>query len=1408
MKWRGMEKVFLSLIVCSNALLGGVGLAQAAEPVETSIESSAVSAVESNRASSVVISEFYAGGSNLASTDLIYKNDFVELFNPTSETIDLSGWSLQYADAKKTNWQSVPLQGSIMPYGFYLIALKDNSGPNAATLPAPDVSDTSLDLNNNKGKIALMRVTASGNAALPEAGHVVNYVCYGKASDLNADECPAGQPVAEAGQKNTLQRHVFNPLNPDAGLEAVDFPLSGNDWNTGEGALDFAKKSAGNPHNAATVALQRVYALSSQTVQMDSLTQVSSDRNTIRLDLVHGFLKAAPLYGTDYEIAGLPQGLAATATADAAGMTIEFTGEADGSVLLDSELSITLFDSIWAAEQPAAARPAELNVQTGSYTLQLKAAVEDPAIAGQTGAATSLRWNADRKGLAEENDSLVIELTSGTPRSGLLAPESYTLAGLPDGLESEAIGDAQNKTVTIQLKGVTAAPVFQTSELTVVLQPSAVQEAGRTASKPFAATIQSYVDDSTVRKEEMTSIIKQSNSYYMNAIMKAFKYSSETQGLNTFNFYRGTPELFYEDMGTSRMPLPASWSSLDSLKTWIEGDAHLQNVGVYNNGVFSGSDTNRKGETIFGLNDFDSAYIAPFYWDLLRMIPSLYMERDQGKAGSEMAMTTNADMRGVAGQFLDNYYKAMKDIAGGTLALNTELNAANVEPGFTKQLLEQSALIAREVNIADETSSSADGRAFKLTKKSGNKYWTLTPDARADFEQSWLSYAASVADGLPQEIKDNKNYFKIKDVVYRINQGNASIGSKRYNVLIEGPSANWEDDILLDVKEQFLPDMFQKTSNADLNLNGYMSEYAGNHAQRAVDAYRILSVKPEPFLGVMELDGQSLMVKAIPVSKNDYVDFLKDGAFGKQSDMADYLKYTAQAFALAHARSGESVSQESFAEQLTDAMNAEQWEAFKQQLIYVSESYYLQVKSDFGLMKTDLQAGNLLDIRHLKELTIREGSSDEGTVLNPAFTTMHPYPSYDEQWPNLAFELAVQPGTEFVTIAATAEDAKGLVAIGGQAAEEGKSVREIDVRELGQVTITVTARDQSTFTYTVTVNKQAEQDREDVAADKLALAVGYSQGDRIDHVTGNISLPQAGAHGTTVQWASSDSAVSISGATGIVTRPSFQTGDVKATLTATIKKGTATDTKVFELTVLKRQDTSGGGSNSGNQGGSGTGPQVTPSPSPTPAPTPGNGGNAGATPAPTPAPEVQAPPHLTDMEGHWAKTAVERAAGLGVIAGYTNGSFQPDKPVTRAEFIVMLARLSKWEPAKANSAFSDQDRVGGWAANAIAAAVERGVIAGYKDGSFRPNEAVTRAEMLVMLARSEKLAYDANATSGFSDDDAVPAWAKGAVGAGRQLGIIQGRGNNTFAPHESATRAEAAVLLLKLLDARPAASVE
>ena len=175
-------------------------------------------------------------------------------------------------------------------------------------------------------------------------------------------------------------------------------------------------------------------------------------------------------------------------------------------------------------------------------------------------------------------------------------------------------------------------------------------------------------------------------------------------------------------------------------------------------------------------------------------------------------------------------------------------------------------------------------------------------------------------------------------------------------------------------------------------------------------------------------------------------------------------------------------------------------------------------------------------------------------------------------------------------------------------------------------------------------------------------------------------------------------------------------------------------------------------------------------------------------------------PALLDIAGHWGEVYILEAVEKKLVQGYPDGTFRPDQPITRAEFLVMLVKALGLKGGEAALPFTDRDKIGPWAREAVAIAVQEGIVTGYADGTFRPDAYITRAEMAVMIARALGMAVGAEIRTAFADDQEIPAWAKGAVEALRQQGIIQGREGNRFSPRDTATRAEAAVMLLRMME--------
>ncbi|MFC5469010.1 S-layer homology domain-containing protein [Cohnella suwonensis] len=168
-----------------------------------------------------------------------------------------------------------------------------------------------------------------------------------------------------------------------------------------------------------------------------------------------------------------------------------------------------------------------------------------------------------------------------------------------------------------------------------------------------------------------------------------------------------------------------------------------------------------------------------------------------------------------------------------------------------------------------------------------------------------------------------------------------------------------------------------------------------------------------------------------------------------------------------------------------------------------------------------------------------------------------------------------------------------------------------------------------------------------------------------------------------------------------------------------------------------------------------------------------------------------------DIAGHWAEASIKQAVESRIASGYPDGTFKPNRTVTRAEFAVMLVNALKLQSEEAQLTFADAANIGAWAKKAVALAVKAGILKGYADGSFRPDAEITRAEMAAMIANALGHSADAQTTTGYSDDKDIPAWARAGVAYAKQSGIAQGKGDNRFAPQDRATRAEAVAVLLK-----------
>ncbi|MCK9477902.1 MAG: S-layer homology domain-containing protein [Firmicutes bacterium] len=175
---------------------------------------------------------------------------------------------------------------------------------------------------------------------------------------------------------------------------------------------------------------------------------------------------------------------------------------------------------------------------------------------------------------------------------------------------------------------------------------------------------------------------------------------------------------------------------------------------------------------------------------------------------------------------------------------------------------------------------------------------------------------------------------------------------------------------------------------------------------------------------------------------------------------------------------------------------------------------------------------------------------------------------------------------------------------------------------------------------------------------------------------------------------------------------------------------------------------------------------------------------------------------FSDLGGFdWAKSSIDNLVKKGVISGTSKSTYEPSRSITRAEFTKLIVSVFGFATDSHEVLFNDVSAED-WHFEFVTAAANAGVVTGYPEGGFQPGLSITRQEMAVMVLRSFKaigveLVQEGAKT--YADDNEIADWAKEAISTLSSIGILNGRGENIFAPTDNLTRAEAAVMTNSLL---------
>lgn len=201
---------------------------------------------------------------------------------------------------------------------------------------------------------------------------------------------------------------------------------------------------------------------------------------------------------------------------------------------------------------------------------------------------------------------------------------------------------------------------------------------------------------------------------------------------------------------------------------------------------------------------------------------------------------------------------------------------------------------------------------------------------------------------------------------------------------------------------------------------------------------------------------------------------------------------------------------------------------------------------------------------------------------------------------------------------------------------------------------------------------------------------------------------------------------------------------------------------------------------------------VTPTPTLTPTPTPTQ------TIVPV-APSPQAAIAFPDVpNSYWAYPFIAALSARGIIGGFPDGTFKPNEPVTRGQFAIQLQKAFTKPDQSPPKQFPD---VSANYATAVDKAVKSNFMTGYPDGTFRPEQQVSRVEAVSSMVKGLGTQIPANPEAvlqAYPDNAEVPAWARGSMAAAIQAGLLPGDPNSqSLNPRQAATRADIAGLVYK-----------
>ena len=313
---------------------------------------------------------------------------------------------------------------------------------------------------------------------------------------------------------------------------------------------------------------------------------------------------------------------------------------------------------------------------------------------------------------------------------------------------------------------------------------------------------------------------------------------------NPYAFFRGSNHIFWSDFAGDWQINRFGGSAFS--RTWLEGDAHVYNMGAY---------LNNSGNIAFGFDDYDDSLVADYQYDIWRFATSMVLD------AWENQHLDDKELNKAIQTFAKVYLKTISSYEQVDL-FSCSFNQENTCKPLSKFLEKTSKKYSRERMLKKWTEVSHEkDRTFRAIE---GKLSPADPTTRQAITDAFQDYLTTI----PKEFATvNELHNKILDVSERHGAGTGSVGLKRYYVLLRGNTDLAYDDIILDIKQQIQPTAFSYLSDEEIKEYEYNFD---NHAHRHAEAYRALAEYPDQHLGWLSMNGDFFSVRERSPFKNDF----------------------------------------------------------------------------------------------------------------------------------------------------------------------------------------------------------------------------------------------------------------------------------------------------------------------------------------------------------------------------------------------------------------------------------------------------------------------------------------------------------------------------------------------------------